>query len=66
MEASDKKSTRGRPKLYSPGTKKQRRKALDANKWKVNIGKHETRWQRLKDESGVKTHEEFAGLLLDR
>lgn len=66
MEAPGKKSNRGRPKLHSPGTKKQLKKLSDSSRCRVNIGKHEERWIKLKSESGLKSHEEFAGMLLDR
>lgn len=66
MEASAKKSTRGRPKLYSPGTKKQMKKLSDSSRYRVNIGEHMERWTALKMEMGLKSNEEFAGLLLDR
>ena len=45
-----------------PGLKK----VSDATRCRVNIGKHEERWAKLKMEVGIKSHEEFAGMLLDR
>ena len=66
MEAESENKARGRPKFRSPSTRKKLRKILDASKFRVNIGVHEERWTRLKSESGATSHEEFAGLLLDR
>ena len=66
MEASAKKSTRGRPKLYSPKTKKQMKKLSDSSRYRVIIGEHMERWTTLKNETGLTSHEDFAGLLLDR
>ena len=66
MDAVSEKKTRVRPKLRSPGTSKKLRKILDASKFRVNIGVHEERWTRLKNESGATNLGELTGLLLDR
>ena len=66
MEASIKKSSRGRPKIHSPSAAKRLKQLSDSSRCRVNIGKHEERWNRLKNDLGLRSHEEFAGFLLDR
>lgn len=61
-----KSSTRGRPKLHSPRTKKELRKLSDAARCRINVGSELARWNRFRNEVGATSNEKAAKILLDR
>lgn len=61
-ESEQYRKKRGRPVLLTLSAKKRKKAVLDA-KWnasRINIGPEITRWNNVKDEMNLKTHDDVA------